>query len=494
MKTGSRVGGGDGFLIRIDPDDPDQIYYESQNGSMGRTHLKTMAGGRMRPGSGNRSERVAGAGARGARGGGRQRYRFNWETPFILSHHNSKIYYCAGNHVFRSLKKGDDLKQISPNITRGERGSGTALTESPVDPDVLYVGTDDGALWMTRNGGAEWVDLWPDKSDVGEDAGDGDRGVRRRGPSAALADGPRPLNELVPGPRWVTGLECSKFKAGRCYLALDGHRSDDDDPYVFVTEDYGKTWTSLRANLPRGSTRVIREDIENENVLYCGTEFHLWASIDRGKSWTRINNNLPTVAVHEIAQHELSGEILAGTHGRSIWVLDATPLRQMSEATIAADAHLYEPNDVVAWRTLHRRAGTNRRFQGENPPSDAQIYYSLGKDAGSVKISILAGGETIRELSGDDDQPLPNTKGVHHVAWNLAKKAPPLTDRQRDMLARYGSRARRFLRNRGQPADFGTYTVKLEVDGKEFTRTFELQPDPNFPDAPRTAQRRFEDR
>src|SRR5206468_3084670 len=177
----------------------------------------------------------------------------------------------------RSLKQGTDLRVISPEITRTKRGSATALAESPINPDVLWAGTDDGNLWVTRDGGQKWTKV---AAKVG-----------------------------LPGPRWVATIEASRFAEGRAYIAFDAHRSDDDEPYVYATEDFGQTWKSLRANLPVGSSRVLREDVTNPDLLYLGTEFGIWASLDRGKSWTRLNNNLPTVAVHEIAVHPTAGEI-----------------------------------------------------------------------------------------------------------------------------------------------------------------------------------------
>ncbi|MFO0263767.1 MAG: hypothetical protein ACK53V_19230, partial [Planctomycetota bacterium] len=146
----------------------------------------------------------------------------------------------------------------------------------------------------------------------------------------------------MPGPRWVSALEASRFKPGRVYLALDGHRSNDDEPYAFVSEDFGATWKSIRGNLPSaaGSTRVVREDIKNENVLYLGCEFGAWVSVDRGEHWTKFGG-LPTVAVHDFAQHPTSGEIVAGTHGRSLWIGDVSALRQVSKETMAAKAKLY---------------------------------------------------------------------------------------------------------------------------------------------------------
>lgn len=445
-----RIGSGDGFVCRVDPNDPDQLYYESQNGATGRTHLTTMQSGRIRP-----------------EGGGGQRYRFNWKTPFILSHHNARIYYSAGNHVFRSLDRGENLQSISPEITLTDRGSATALAESPRDPNVLYVGTDDGALWGTRDGGHTWTDLaeFAKGAPSAETPAEEGNGVALEVSLRADA----PLRELVPGPRWVSSIEASRFKNGRVYLALDAHRSDDDDPYLFVSENHGKTWTSLRSNLPRGSTRVLREDRENEDVLYCGTEFGFWVSVDRGLHWTRFHGELPTVAIHEVAQHATSGEIVLATHGRSLWALDVTPLRQMTKKALEADVHLFEPNDVVQWRTRHRRGSTLRTFVGDNPEGEAAIYYRLASDARNAAVTIKnLEGEVMTELEAKPE------KGFHKLTWNLRRATRRPSEDAQDPRARF----RGFGAAR---AGAGTYVVTLEVDGKSFQQRFEILNDPNFP-------------
>ncbi len=500
-----RVGSGDGFVMAVDAEDPNQIYYESQNGGMGRTHLLTMEGGGIRP------PREQGVDT-----------RFNWRTPFALSHFNSKIYYCAGNYVFRSLSKGNDLKRISPEISRTDRGSATAFAESPRDADVLYVGTDDGALWRTVDGGAEWTDLlaWPGEEAIGEEVSIGEAAGEDSSTSDTVAvaeasvegdvevvvaaaeiadaatdikaadnkaeDGAaqteavaRPLAELIDQPMWVAAIEASHHDANRVYLTLDGHRHDDDHAHIFVSEDRGDTWTSLANGLPRGSSRVLREDHSNPDVLYLGTEFGFYVSIDRGRSWTRLHNNLPTVPVHEVAQHDLSGEIVLATHGRSLWALDATPIRQMTADAMAADAFLFEPNDVVRWRRLHSRgnSGGASIFQGTQPRGDAAIYYRLAKPAREVQLEIRnAAGETFRTLEGETDA------GLHRVDWNLAGDSrPPTAAEVEEMVRRWGERARRFAgRSRPQSASEGTWTVALIVDGVEQKKSFELLADPSF--------------
>jgi photosystem II stability/assembly factor-like uncharacterized protein len=403
------VAGGDGFVVRVDPFDSDLVYYESQDGNMAWRNLRTGERGSIRPrtqgsqgsqGSQTRSASEGQTQAQTATAGQSEstgqaaptnqpsgpRYRWNWNTPFILSNHNPGIFYAAGNYVFRSVKRGDDLKPISPEIARTGRGTGTAIAESPRNPDVLYVGTDDGNLWVTRDGGTNWTNV-ADK--IG-----------------------------LPGPRWVSTIEPSRFVDGRVYVTFDAHRSDDDEPYVYASEDYGQKWTSLRANLPWGSTRVLREDTVNRDLLFCGTEFGLWASVDRGKYWTRLNNNLPTVAVHEVAIHPANGEIVVATHGRSLWALDISALRQMTPDIITAKMHLYQPNTVVRLRPEPSRQsayGTgHRRYYGTNPPRGAQIHYSLTEKAEKASIKIIDyAGRTLRELPGKTEP------GLHVVAWDL---------------------------------------------------------------------------
>jgi photosystem II stability/assembly factor-like uncharacterized protein len=401
-----RVGGGDGYRCAVDPNDADLVYSTSQWGGMRRLNLRTGETVPIRPPNA-------------------RRYRFNWNTPFLLSHHNSRIFYCAGNVVFRSLDRGNDLRVISPNITATERGSATALAESPRNPEVLYAGSDDGYLWVTRDGGKEWTNL---TKNVG-----------------------------LPGSRCVCSIEASRFEEGRAYVVFDGHRSDDDEPYVYVTEDFGKTWKSLRGNLPWGSTRVLREDIENPSLLYLGTEFGVWCSLNRGQTWESLNTNLPTVAVHEFAIHPTAGEIVAATHGRSFWILDVSALRQLSSQALQADARLYRPATAVLWHMEPSRGQTNRRFAGENPPSGASIWYSLGKKASKASLKVLdVEGKLVRELT------ITTRTGLHKTIWDL-RRAP--VRRGRGQQSEETSR----------PVAPGSYLIALTVDGKEYKQALRVE-------------------
>ena len=572
------IGGGDGFICRVDANDPDLVYFESQNGGMGRRHFKTGERARIRP--------------RAPRG---TRYRWNWRTPFILSSHNSKVFYVGANHVFRSLDRGNGLRRISPEISATDEGSATAIAESPRDSDLLYVGTDDGALWVTRDGGNEWTALYfptplrpedvvrrteifynllstaPAPAAVDDEESDdppappipprrqqmldrikamdtngdgkisreeapegfaerlfgridanedgviddaelqtfatrprGERGGRGEGrPGGAAAGGnaaspeatsategapPRGrrgrrgggsddpartdppvstsnLGDFLDGPRYVSEIVASRFEAGRVYLALDAHRSNDDLPYLFASEDFGTTWRSLTENLPAsaGSTRTIEEDLTDPNILYIGTEFGAWVSIDRGETWTEFGD-LPTVAVHALAQSPVAGEIVAGTHGRSLWIADVTALRQMNKETPSLASKLFRPNDAIVWRG-QPRTGTARGFIGENPPAGARIHYSIGAErVGVVEIRIenLA-GETLATIEGE------TARGLHEAVWNL----------RRDPRRGQGNRGRRF----GPRVAAGEYRVVLDVDGAVSTQPLKVELDPNYSDA-----------
>jgi photosystem II stability/assembly factor-like uncharacterized protein len=427
------IQGGDGFVCQVDQADPDVVYSESQHGVMLRRNLRTGQTSLIRP------RLQAGAG----------KYRFNWNTPFILSHHNTHIFYTAANYVFRSVKQGADLKILSPEISKTKHGSATALAESPLNADVLWVGSDDGALWLTRDGGKTWKEL----SDSLKSAG-------------------------LPGPRWVASIEPSRVKAGRCYVALDAHRSDDDQPYLFVTEDFGQTWRSLRANLPAGSSRVLREDRKQPDLLYLGTEFALWASLDRGGSWFRLNGpTLPTVAVHEIAQPVTADEIVAATHGRSLWVLDVTTLRQLRPGQGKDQAELYAPATVTRWQLdfTHEgmfRTGT-RHFVGQNPSRQAAIDFLLPKNAEKLSLKVLDPlGNLVREVDVSKEK----EAGMHRVSWDLTGGKSAKQAKQPKKAK--GPRPGGPLTPAGPPVKPGTYRVVLAVDGVERTRLLAIEPDP----------------
>lgn len=492
-----RIGGGDGFYVQVDPTDHNTVYVESQNGALSRLDLRTGRRVSIRP--------RAPAGARG-RGAGAaappteptpelpsaamqaifgaaagnvvprppegEQYRFNWSTPVILSPHNPRIVYMGGNRLFTSRDRGDTWT-ASPDLTkqidrdtlsimgvRGDQpmlskndgvanyGNITTISESPVIPGVLWVGTDDGNIQLSRDGGATWTNV-----------ADNVPGL----PSRTYQ---------------VSRVEASHFDAATCYLSIDGHRADDLKPYVYVTRDFGQTWKSIAANLPLGNVNVIKEDPKNRNLLYLGTEFALYISLDGGGEWKRFMTGMPTVRIDDVLVHPRDNDLIVGTHGRSIYILDdITPLQQLTAEALQADVHLFDVRPAVQWLqdvTLERVWGGAKHFLGENPrPGTAISYYLKAPAAGEVKIAVLDyEGKVVRDLSGTRDA------GLNRVQWDLRANPPqrrttgqagagpqPGADPQ---AAGQAAGIGAGFRIPGQAVPPGVYRVRLTVGGKDY--------------------------
>ena len=339
-------------------------------------------------------------------------YRFYWNTPFILSPHNSRTVYLGGDRLFRSFDRGDTWvasPDLTKNIGRNDRPilgvAGTApmaskhdgaasfsnivtIGESPLVPGIIWVGTNDGNLQVSRDGGSTWKNV--------------------------VGNVPR-----VPTETHVSRVEPSHYDAGTCYVTLDGHRTDDHNPYVFKTTDFGETWTSIASNLPQGNVNVIREDPKNRSLLYLGTEYGFYVSLNGGQEWKRFMNGLPTVRIDDMLVHPRDNDLILGTHGRSIYVMDdITALQQMSDTTTASDAALFDIRPSVAWATDIQKAVLvegAKFFRGQNPPQGSAISYWLKSQPGSdvrVTISDVTGRE-IRSLLGT------RNAGLNRVQWDL---------------------------------------------------------------------------
>jgi len=428
------VSGGDGFVCRVDPLDADLVYSESQGGNISRRNYRTGESSGIRP---------------PARKPGEAAYRFHWNTPFILSSHNSSIFYSGAQFVFKSVKKGDELKVISSDLTRTPAGSLTAIAESPKNPDVLWAGSDDGFIWLSKTGGTQWENLTANIQKAG----------------------------LV-GFRQTATIECSREKEGRAYVTFDAHRSDDDKPYIFLTEDFGATWKNIAAALPQfGSTRVCREDLINPNVLYAGTEFGPYVSINKGESWTKLGTGLPTVSCHEFAQPTTANELVVATHGRSVWILDINAIRQFKADTLKDAATLFAPAPAVRWKLGANGespySSTDRKFAGTNPSRGATFDILLTKKAEKLELKVIdANGKVVYEYRAPT-QNLPanyrpiTSAGFHRVPWNLAGPSG----------GGAAGGGRRPIGG-GQVAP-GTYKVLLTVDGKELPQSLIVELDPN---------------
>ena len=304
-------------------------------------------------------------------------FRFNWSSPFIISSHNSKKVLFGSNHLFQSFDRGDNWKIISPDLTTNDKklrntSNGGGLTNSntggenhftiitisdtPIDTTLIWVGTDDGNVQVTRNNGDSWENV---KNNI---------------------DG-------IPEKIWVSRVEASKHSKGRAYVSFDNHRFDDNKPYVFITEDYGKTWSNISSNLPQDySVYVIKEDYVDENLLFVGTEKSVYFSNDRGTTWEKLGSNLPTVAIHDLVIHPRDGDLVAGTHGRSIWILDdISPLRFLNEK----EDNLLPTRISTKWVKINTgRKQPFFEFRGENPPYGTLInYFSTSNTEGELIIS-----------------------------------------------------------------------------------------------------------
>ena len=296
------------------------------------------------------------------------------------------------------------------------------------------------------------IERGSDDGNGGDDADASDDNAARR------------IDALVDTRMAVAEIAASRHDRDRVYIVLDGHRVNDDLPHVFMSGDAGKTWASLRGDLPdsAGSARTITEDRINENVLYLGTEFGLYVTADRGQHWTRMKSGFPTVAVHGIAQHASSSSVAIGTHGRSAWIADVGLLRQLSAKAVQSNLWLYEPSDVTYWQSGRRRGGTNHTWTGRNPSQSAQIFYSLRSEADDVAIRIEnMQGDVLRTLSGSGDE------GLNSVTWDM--RGVPQTRSQ-------PQRRRRIPR-----VGPGTYRVVIESDGQSMEQTVTVKGDPDSP-------------
>ncbi|HMF14249.1 MAG TPA: hypothetical protein VKE94_18160, partial [Gemmataceae bacterium] len=371
----SRILGYDGFQCQVDPNDPDIVYAESQYGHPRRVNVRTGAAKDIQP--------------KAVRGG--PEFRFNWNAPLMLSPHDPRVVYFAGNHVFRSANRGDDWETISPDLTRGRPGRDlamghtiSALAESPVKAGLLYAGSDDGRVHVRRGPGTSWLEV-----------------------SAQIPG--------VPIDRWITRIECSRFAAQTAYLAIDRHRNDDRRPYLFKTTDAGTTWQPIANNLPAdGPIHVIREDLFNKNLLYVGTEYGLFVSLDGCGKWQPLRGGLPTVAVHDLVVHSRERELVIGTHGRGVYILDVAPLEELTPEVLAAPVHLFAVKPAVRFVPRGVR-WPSRTYAAPNPPFGALITLYLGaKPQTPLQLTVTdAAGKQIAEL-----KVVPQT-GLQLVQWDL---------------------------------------------------------------------------
>jgi len=460
------VGGGEAGYIAPYPPDPNIVYAADYQGNITRydRHI------------GQVKEITEQPELSDAHGAANLEHRFQWTAPVMISPHDPNTLYHGGEVLFKTTDGGVHWQPISPDLTRNDKSkqkvsggditlddSGTeyydtifALAESPIAKGLMWVGTDDGLIQLTRDEGKTWTNVTP--KDM---------------------------------PEWsrISQIDPSQFDAGTAYVAVDRHQFDELKPYIYKTTDYGKTWTKLGQGIPdRTFVRVVREDPKKRGLLYAGTEEGVYVSFNDGANWRPLKLNLPTTPVHDLVIKD--DDLVVATHGRAFWILDdLSPLRQYSDEIAQKDMFLYTP--ATAYR-IQAGAGGERRPSkrtGQNPPAGAVIFYYL-KDAPKsdteAKIEILdASGNVIRKYSSseyntleeppdpDDKKPEKEIKpeaGLNRFVWDLryeeAHRVPGY------YLWEYGNGAR------GPVAVPGHYQVRLTVGGKSQTADFDLKLDP----------------
>lgn len=454
------AGGGDGFYTAQPNDDPLTIYSESQNGNLRRIDMMDGESESIEPEAPDEDapteSNIVPTPAVD------MEIRWNWNTPFVLSPHNSRIIHAGGNRFFTSRDRGETWT-MSPDLTKDvdrdtvvlmtfrnalprcrqeERGVDCILSrndgvsdwstlvsvaESPIVPGLLWAGSDDGNIQVSRDGGATWTE------------------VSRNLPGGTTT-------------YYVSRVEASHFDPATAYVSIDGHKSGDMRPYVYVTRDYGRSWTSIASNLPEyGNVNTVRQDPVNRDLLYAGTEFGFFVSFDEGGEWHAFMPDLPVVRIDDVLVHPRENDLVLATHGRSIMIVDdMTALQAMTPAVLASDVHLFEPREAVLWKEDIRedRAVTgDKNWEGENAPPGTFIQYFLGSaPSGDVTITIedAAGLEHIREIAGTARE------GLNRVLWDLETDPRPDPDDPDDDPE-------------PQSVEPGLYRVTLSVGGEERT-------------------------
>ncbi|HEY5062813.1 MAG TPA: hypothetical protein VII52_14835, partial [Gemmatimonadaceae bacterium] len=482
------VSGGDGFFTVPVIDKPWLVYSDAQGGMIDITDIRTGTQKTIYP----YPNRVGSVGDAMLS----HKYRFNWNSPIALSPENSGVVYFGGNVLFKSSDYGMSWKVISPDLTTNDpakqQSSGgpivvdntaaefhttlLAIAPSPLDSNVIWTGSDDGNVEVTRDGGKTWSNVFVN----------------------------------VPGLKpnaWIPNIDASHYDVGTAYVAADHHQDDDYAPYIYMTTDFGKTWRKINGDLPASAAwvHVVREDPKNRNLLYVGTEMGVWASWDHGVHWRSIRGELPVTPVRDIQVHPRDNDLLLATHGRGLYVLDDITHLQQLGAAEQTDATLFDIRPAVRWNHWNRDGNLGqKKWSGENPPAGALItYYLKAQPAGEVNVTITDNnGRTVRHMRRVADD-----AGMNRVAWDLQMDPPAgggggrggrggggggaapdsaAADTSLAALRRRRAASQAAGEDVNEFAPFsggryvlpGTYTVTLAVNGKQYSKPVQVQLDP----------------
>jgi len=438
---------GDGFYAVRDWWNPEYIYFESQFGGSRRMNFKTgeMIGLAYR----NTAEE---------RDAGKPAQRYQWDSPIVLSPHNPGIVFIASQYLHMSKSHGDTgtWETISPDLSRNDpkRQEESKLTnlqygtiytfaESPIKPGVYWVGTDDGNLQLSQDGGNSWQNIT--YSFYNSD------GTRKKGVKGTL----------IPYDHWVQKVTPSAFDLDTCYVAYSGYRTHNEDTtYLFVTRDMGKTWENISQGMNNPINDIV-EDPDNPQVLYLATDYGIFVTVDQGQNWTEMSSSAPDVIIMDLDIQKRERDLAVGTYGRGIYIADIFPFKEFNTETFNKEAYLFDIQRTIKWNMLERRGPSYGEFaRVDNPPVGANIYYYLKEEAESVSLVIKdMTGAVLQEAKGNKN------KGIQKYSWNLRKKSVPQQGRQRS----------------GSTADHGAYQVSLVVNGEEvMTKMLVIVGDPEF--------------
>jgi photosystem II stability/assembly factor-like uncharacterized protein len=429
------VGPGDGMYNVVDPTDSRWVYNTRELNQMGRMDQKTGVRTNIAP----------------VRAAGQPRLRYNWIAPIALSPHNAQIVYAGAQVLFRSLNRGDTWEEISPDLTTNDPEkigrnvpycTITSISESPLKPGIIWVGTDDGKVQVTLNHGGGWSDVTP----------------------ALTAAG-------APADRWVSRVFASPHDAATAFVSKSGFRNDDFAPYLYKTVDGGKTWTAIAGNLPNAPINVVVQDRKNKDLLVVGNDTGVFVSIDGGARWTPLKANLPTVAVHDLTIHPRENDLVLGTYGRAFWTGDITPLQELSAAVVDKPAHLFdiEPRARYGFSVqgMNYHLFGDKYLEVPNEPEALVINYYLKADApAAAKITVKdPSGKVLREVEGAAKA------GLNRALVNLAGGGG----------RGFGGGGAGGGRGRGgapavAPLAAGDYTVTVDVAGQSLTKPARVRP------------------
>lgn len=454
-----RVLTGDGFDVQIDPAHPNIIYTESQDGSLKRLDLQSHEWFPIAPKANT----------------GEAPYRFAWEAPLLVSSHTPDTLYFGGNFLFKSTDRGNTWTKLAGDLTTGvDRNKLTilgklpsadtvslnygvdaypeisAIAESPVDGNVLWAGTQDGNLEVTRDGGRTWTNV-----------------------AANLP--------AVPKGTWVSSIAASRAGAGTAYVAFDGHAADDFRSYIVRTTDFGRSWTRVANGIANGGTvHVVREDPGNPNLLFAGTEYGAYASFDRGGSWYKLAGGVPDAPVDDIEVQPREHDLILATHGRSFYVADdIRPLEELTPQVLGSPLHLFSVRPAVSWRLFVSSNGYNGNlyFTAPNPAYGALISYYVSRDLPEVTITIRdQSGALVQQIKGS------GKAGLHRVDWDLRSTTHNKPLDLQIWAAQQGFLIYHSLPNLGMPAPLvfpGEYKVEAAGGDAKASTTVEVSDDPH---------------